>query len=368
MVIAFACLLVVHGLIHLLGAAKAFGWADLPQLTQSISPSFGALWLGSALLFLATAVALFAWPRWWWGVGVCAVALSMVVIVSSWTDAKFGALANAVVLIGVVFGFLSQGPFSLRADYERDIDRHLATGGWTSLVTDADLAPLPVPVQRYLRVAGVVGQPRVRNFRVRLHGRIRNRRQDRWMPLAAEQHNVVDPPARLFYLTASMFAIPVQGYHRYVDVAASMRVTAAALIPVVRSAGTDMTRSETVTLFSDMCVMAPATLIHADIAWEDVDARIARARFTNAGHTIHAELSFNDAGELIDFVSDDRSQASADGAIMRRLRWSTPLSGYRTFGAVRLASRGEGRWHTPEGDYPYIELTIDEVRYNVRPR
>ena len=54
-------------------------------------------------------------------------------------------------------------------------------------------------------LAGVVGKPRVRNFRVRMHGRIRNGREDRWMPFAAEQYNVVDPAARLFYLNASMF-------------------------------------------------------------------------------------------------------------------------------------------------------------------
>ena len=114
MVTAFAILLVLHGLIHLLGTAKAFGWADLPQLTQPISVTFGALWLVAALLFLTTAVALFVWPRVWWAVGVCAVVVSMLVIVPSWTDAKFGALANAVVLVGVAFGFLSQGPYSLR--------------------------------------------------------------------------------------------------------------------------------------------------------------------------------------------------------------------------------------------------------------
>jgi hypothetical protein len=53
---------------------------------------------------------------------------------------------------------------------------------------------------------------------------------------------------------------------------------------------------------------------------------------------------------------------------MRQLRWSTPIGGYRPYGAVRLASRGEGRWHEPDGEYAYIELTIDEVQYNVRPR
>jgi hypothetical protein len=56
-----------------------------------------------------------------------------------------------------------------------------------------------------------VGQPRVHNFRARMHGRIRNGREARWIPLAAEQYNFVDNPARLFYLTGSMFTIPVQG-------------------------------------------------------------------------------------------------------------------------------------------------------------
>jgi hypothetical protein len=40
---AFALLLVLHGLIHLLGAAKALGWAELPQLTQPVTPLAGTL-------------------------------------------------------------------------------------------------------------------------------------------------------------------------------------------------------------------------------------------------------------------------------------------------------------------------------------
>lgn len=106
MVIALAVLLVLHGLIHLLGAAKAFGWADLPQLTRPISPATGTLWLAAAALFVGTAVALFVWPRGWWAIGAAAIVLSMMAIVPSWTEARIGALVNAVVFIGVVFGFL----------------------------------------------------------------------------------------------------------------------------------------------------------------------------------------------------------------------------------------------------------------------
>ena len=79
-------------------------------------------------------------------------------------------------------------------------------------------------------------------------------------------------------------------------------------------------------------------------------------------------MSFNDAGELTDFVSEDRYQAQPDGKIMRRLRWSTPVGRYRSFGSVRLPSESQGRWHDPEGEYAYIELTIDDVQYNVTPR
>jgi hypothetical protein len=201
-----------------------------------------------------------------------------------------------------------------------------------------------------------------------MHGRIRNGRQDRWMPFAAEQYNVVDPAARLFYLDASMFTIPAQGYHRYVGSSASMRVKAAALVPVVAAAGSEMTRGETVTMLNDMCIMAPAALIEPTITWEPVDRCTARACFTNAGHSIRAELSFNEAGELTNFVSDDRFQVSADGTAMKLVRWSTPIRGYRTNGAMRLPSGGEGRWHDAEGEYAYIDVTIDDVQYNVQPR
>ena len=67
MTLVFATFLVLHGLIHALGFAKAFGFAALPQLTQPISPFVGVLWLIDGLLFLAAAGSLFLWPRWWWG-------------------------------------------------------------------------------------------------------------------------------------------------------------------------------------------------------------------------------------------------------------------------------------------------------------
>ncbi len=112
--IVFLVILSLHGLIHLLGFAKAFGLAQLPQLRQPISGSWGLLWLAAGVLLLATTALLICHARSWWWVGAVAVVVSQVVIVASWSDAKFGTLANVIVLLVVMWGVAHLGPWSLR--------------------------------------------------------------------------------------------------------------------------------------------------------------------------------------------------------------------------------------------------------------
>jgi hypothetical protein len=147
-----------------------------------------------------------------------------------------------------------------------------------------------------------------------------------------------------------------------------MEVRAAGVISVVEAGGPQLNQSETVTMFNDLCVLAPAALLDAPVIWEEVDARSTRAIFTNAGHTIRAELVFDDAGDLVDFVSDDRFQTS-DGTSYRRYPWSTPLRDYRRFaGGMRVAARGAARWLTPQGELSYGRFEIVDIEYNVTTR
>lgn len=358
-------LLVVHGLLHLMGFAKAFGLAALPQLTVPIARPTGALWLVAALLMLAAAAAP---PRFFWAVGLAAVVASQAVIVSSWGDAKFGTLANVAVLLAAAYGFAAHGPFSLRAAYASDLaaqrDRVAAEG----VVTEADLVGLPEPVRRYLRVTGSVGQPRVGNLRARWRGRIRGAADEPWMNFTAEQRSTLGPsPTRLFFMDATMKGLPVDVYHRFIGGAATFRVRVLSLFPMVDAAGPEMNRGETVTVFNDLCVLAPPALLAPAIRWEPLTAHSARGVFTRGAETVSAVLTFNDAGELVDFVSDDRLRASPDGKRFTRQRWSTPLRDYQAYGARRLASRGEARWHDPAGAFSYVELELEEVAFNVAP-
>ena len=355
-----------HGLIHLLGAAKGFRLARVPQLSQPISVGGGLVWLTGAVLFFATGIALAAWPEGWWTIGAAAILVSTVAIVRSWSDAKFGAIPNLFILAGVLAGFMSEGPFSLHAQYARDVRHAMTRIEAAEILCDDDLLSLPAPVRRYLELAGAVDQPRVQNFLAKMHGRIRQSPESPWMALSAEQHNFMDMRTRHFYMTSSMYSMPVRGYHRFADGEARMRVELGGLVTVANASGEEMTQAETVTFFNDMAVLAPATLLDPAIDWEPINTNRVRATFTTGAHTIRADLVFGDTGELIDFISDDRYRASPDGSPARQLRWSTPIGNYRQFGNARLASTGVGRWHDAGSAYSYIELTIDDVQYNVK--
>lgn len=267
-----------------------------------------------------------------------------------------GCLLACAGLVGLLF---VRGPFSLKAAYTRDRSR-AATNG--PLITEADLLGLPPAVQRYLRITGFVGAPRPSVVNAKMNGRIRSGSSAPWMRFSAEQRNTFAPHARLFYLDALMYGLPVQGYHRFVAGEASMDIRLLGLLTVQQSSGTEFTRAETVTLFNDMCVLAPGSLLDPAIAWSSIDAHAARAVFTHAGHAIQAELRFNDAGELVDFQSDDRTRAMPDGS-MQSARWSTPLHGYRHFGRYYLASAGEARWYEADGSFAYIEVTFNAIHY-----
>lgn len=158
----------------------------------------------------------------------------------------------------------------------------------------------------------------------------------------------------------------VAGYHRFENGEAFMDIPVGPLLFRVQyQSGKEMGIAETVTFFNDMCCMAPATLIDRRIKWLEVKGNTVRAAFTNNGITISAWLYFNDTGELVNFVSDDRYAANGDGSV-RKLRWLTPLKEYRERGGHRLAGYAETIYSYPEGDLIYGTFRLADVEYNCK--
>ncbi len=393
MKIAFAVLLLVHGAIHLIGVSRAFA---LASGTPPVSPIIGAMWLAAAIGFAGTAVLLFIAPGRWWMLALPAVVVSQVAIVSAWHEARFGTIANVAILVPLVISMLDMRASSLHSRYVRDVEEGLARVGHAAPatpITETELAPLPPLVQAYLRRAGVVGKPHVRSLHAVFRGQMRQGPDGAWMDMTADQYSFFDQPTRLFFMHATRSGVPIDAFHRYRGAHATFEVRIAGLYPIVDVAGPEMDQSETVTMFNDMCLLAPGALVDAPVAWQPVDATTVRGTYTNAGHTIHAELEFSPEGDLVGFVSRDRYQL--DGETVRLVPWSTPVSSYGEFPRVgefrrkvprigedadtrapgsaefagyHLWKRAEARWIDPAGEWAYARFELVELDYGVNAR
>jgi len=231
-------------------------------------------------------------------------------------------------------------------------------------VTDADLVGLPSAVRRYLRAAGIVGRPKPRAYELVFSGRIRGGPDETWMPFRAEQFSSCDGPVRLFSMRARRAGVPIGVYHRYVDGQAEMHVKLAGLLTLVDAHGPVMDRSETVTVFNDMCLLAPGTLLDPRIVWGERDDRLVDATFSVGNQTIAATLTFDESGLLTNFESPDRSRSSADGRTFTQLPFLTPVQAHATFSGVVVAQQAQAQWRMPDGQlFTYGEFTLESIRF-----
>ena len=144
-----------------------------------------------------------------------------------------------------------------------------------------------------------------------------------------------------------------------------MDIRLLSLFKVQYMEGKEMNISETVTFFNDLCCMAPAALIDERIKWLETEGNKVKATFTDFGITVSAWLHFNEKGELVNFVSEDRYAASENGETIK-LKWSTPLRDYKITNGYKLASYAEAIYTYPDGDFTYATFSLKDLRVNVK--
>jgi len=350
-------LLALHGSIHLMGFSKSINPESFSQLKQSATAFQGILWLITTILFLGAAVLFLFHKHFWWLIALAAVVLSQYLVIIFWNEAKFGTIANILIILAIIVGF-AQWKFA--GTYREDVQTLLQRNISTEILTEEDIRPLPDAVKKYIRYTGYIGKKKISSFKAEFEGQIRSSDSSDWMNFRATQYSLIDEPSRYFFIKASMKGIPVDGYHRFKDGKAVMDIRAASLVKVQYAEGPEMNVAETVTHFNDMCLLAPGSLIHSNITWENISDNEVRAKFTNQRKTISAILQFNNKGELINFISDDRYYSSSSNK-MQKASWMTPVRDYKEEGGIRFPTYGEAIWSMPEGNFTYAKMKIHSI-------
>jgi hypothetical protein len=219
-------------------------------------------------------------------------------------------------------------------------------------VTEDDVAPLPAPARRWLRAAGVVGEPRTWSFRVQSRGDFRPRRDGPWMRAEAWQYSTALVPARVYVMRIDMSPVlPMFGVDSYVRGRGRMLGKALGLVTVADGAGPEFDIGELSTYLNDAVLLAPSSLLVPAVTWTAVDDRSFDVTLTDEGLVSRARVWLDDADRVVDFRTEDRYADLPGGPV--RAPWHTPVGEWTDRAGRVFPAAARAVWHLEDGLYEY---------------
>jgi len=89
------------------------------------------------------------------------------------------------------------------------------------------------------------------------------------------------------------------------------------------------------------------------------------AKFSNGSISITATLFFNENGEILNFLSNDRFEISDDKNYLN-YPWITPVTDYANINGYHLASSAKLIYKHPDEDLCYGEFNLKSIEYNCK--
>lgn len=312
----FASVIIIHGLIHLMGFMKAFQLVEIKQLKQTIHKPIGLLWLITALLFIAVAAIFLSKDDWWWKIAFPAFVLSQVLIIMYWRNAKYGTIANGIILIGTVIAY---GIWSFNTMAINELKTLVRPSiSEKKIVTKEMLDNLPPIVQKWLEFSNVIGKEIIYRVYLKQIGEMRTMPDGKWMPVKAEQWFKTEEPG--FIWVADVKAAPgihIVGRDKYENGKGHMIIKLLSLTTVADAKGKE-TDQEAMLRYLSEIVWFPSAALSYYIQWEQIDMTTAKATITYGGITASGLFKFDTNGNVVSFEAK-RYYARKDGGNPRRL-------------------------------------------------
>jgi hypothetical protein len=357
----FAFVTIAHGLIHLLGFVKSYKLADVSQLSQEISKPAGLLWLLTSLLFIA-AMSIYLFNRnWWWMIAAAALVLSQVLIVMFWQDARFGTIANIIILMVVVAGY---GTWSFETMVGRELRTFLpGRNGAKEIVTRERISHLPPVVQRWLERSNIIGKEVIQTVHLQQQGMMRTSSDAKWMPFEATQWFRTGQPG--FFWTADVVMAPGINFvarDKYENGRGKMLIKALALFPIADAQGKEIDQGAMLRYLAEI-VWFPSAALDGYITWQQVDSVTAKATITNGEIEASGIFAFNAEGDVMSFRAK-RYYDRKEGATLEDWFIQNEPDGYKKFEGIRVPAKSTVTWKLKTGDHTWLKLEIMNVDYN----
>ena len=231
----------------------------------------------------------------------------------------------------------------------------------TQVVSEAMLAHLPDPVQRYMRWTDVVGKPWIHTAYVRQEGRFRQGFDKPWMPLKAEQVFTVDPPGLLWNARFWMFGLPLmRACDTYKNGQGHMFGKAAGLFTLFDDRSEKLTTGAQMRYLSEM-IWFPIAYLGDNVTWISVDDMSADVSLSDHGRVVGGRMRFDGESRPQSFDTTRYMEVKGEYILTP---WFTSNLEYGERDGLNIPVTCHVSWKLSEGELTYGEFNIVEVVYN----
>jgi hypothetical protein len=203
--------------------------------------------------------------------------------------------------------------------------------------TESELHGLPAPVASYLRSAVAVGTPLALTARINMRGRIKI---GRWVPFRAIE--ILSP--HLGFVWAARAAGIISGSDRFVEGDGGMDWKLAGLLPVMRSAGPEISRSAAERAAAEAVWIPTALLPRFGVDWSTTGDRQISARYRIADYPVRIDYSLTDDCRIRSVRFDRWGDPDGTGTFGVHV-FGGEFTAHTAFDGVTIPSEGRLGWH-----------------------
>jgi len=347
----FATVVIIHGLIHLLGFFKAFDFAHIEALTNPISKPKGLLWLFTAVALISAAVFYLLRFDLWWILAFAAILLSQILIISSWSDARFGTIANIIILINVViaaaqWNFGRQVKAKVAVLLENKVKNEIPIRN-----SQADSITL---LKNWHKQSGA--DRTGGNVYLKQSVKMKLKPEENWRQASVQQWFSVNPPGFIWYAKVGEESLmSFTGRDSFLDGKGKMLIKIHALLPIV-DAQNDQIDESTALRFLAESVWFPWAAKSSYVSWEVLNGNELKATFTYKDLTVSGIFVFDNQGLPIRFESMRFYDQTG-----KKEKWVVEINSYQKFGDLYLPAEAEVSWHLPDGVFKWYKLQVEKV-------
>jgi len=361
--ITLTILIGIHGIIHLFGFFKAFGISEFNAISQPISKTFGVVWLLTFVLIAITTVLSIAQSNFWWIIGIVGVISSQFLIITYWSDAKFGTILNLIILVSII---LAYSTFSFEKKVSNETAKIFENSNNTTkkVLSKQMISDLPTIVQKWLLTSGTIGKEAVYNvYLVQDLQMLMKPEQKDWTNARAKQYFTIEPPAFNWSINLKMNSlVDLVGRDKFENGQGEMTIKMFSLFPIANAKNGGKVNQATLQRYLAEIVWFPSASLRPYITWEEIDEHSAKATMEFNGTKGSGVFHFDKNGNFKKFVA----MRYKDANVTEPTEWTVTATKTEMRNGIKIPVESKANWQLEYEDWTWLKLKITDIKYNVQ--